>query len=77
MARSVERVAVIGLGLIGSSIARAVKERLPQVVVTGHDANDAVREIAPAMLRLSVEVPDPAEYVALGAARQAARLVLR
>lgn len=46
MARSVERVAVIGLGLIGSSIARAVKDRLPQVVVTGHDANDAVREIA-------------------------------
>jgi cyclohexadieny/prephenate dehydrogenase len=30
-------VAIIGLGLIGSSIARAVKERLPMVAVTGHD----------------------------------------
>jgi len=46
MARSVERVAVIGLGLIGSSIARAIRERLPQVAVTGHDASEAVRETA-------------------------------
>lgn len=37
MARRIERVAIIGLGLIGSSIARAVKERLPMVAVTGHD----------------------------------------
>ena len=46
MARRVERLAIIGLGLIGSSIARAVKERLPDVMVTGHDASADVRDIA-------------------------------
>jgi len=46
MARRVERLAIIGLGLIGSSIARAVKERLPDVMVTGHDASGEVRDIA-------------------------------
>ena len=46
MARRVERLAIIGLGLIGSSIARAVKDRLPDVMVTGHDANSDVRDIA-------------------------------
>jgi cyclohexadieny/prephenate dehydrogenase len=44
--RRVERLAIIGLGLIGSSIARAVKDRLPDVMVTGHDANSDVRDIA-------------------------------
>lgn len=43
---AVDKVAVIGLGLIGSSIARAVKERLPSVTVTGHDASPEVREQA-------------------------------
>ncbi len=46
MARRVERLAIIGLGLIGSSIERAVKERLPDVMVTGHDASAEVRDIA-------------------------------
>ena len=46
MTRRVERLAIIGLGLIGSSIARAVKDRLPDVMVTGHDANSDVRDIA-------------------------------
>ena len=63
MARNVERVAVIGLGLIGSSIARAVKERLPQVVVTGHDANDAVREIARGLGLCDHLSDDPASAV--------------
>ena len=43
---AIARVAIIGLGLIGSSIARAIKERLPQVAVTGHDASADVRELA-------------------------------
>ena len=43
---AIARVAIIGLGLIGSSIARAIKERLPQVAVTGHDASADVRGIA-------------------------------
>ena len=37
------RVAIIGLGLIGSSIARAVREAMPTVRLTGHDADPAVR----------------------------------
>ncbi|MBO9575835.1 MAG: prephenate/arogenate dehydrogenase family protein [Sphingobium sp.] len=40
------RVTVIGLGLIGSSIARGIRAFMPTVRVTGHDANPEVREIA-------------------------------
>jgi len=40
------RVSIIGLGLIGSSIARGVKASMPTVRVTGHDADPAVRETA-------------------------------
>lgn len=42
----IARVAIVGLGLIGSSIARAIRERLPQVAVVGHDASAEVRKIA-------------------------------
>ena len=38
------RVSIIGLGLIGSSIARAVRAQMPGVVLTGHDVNAGVRE---------------------------------
>ncbi|MBY8824621.1 prephenate/arogenate dehydrogenase family protein [Sphingomonas colocasiae] len=38
------RVTVIGLGLIGSSILRAVRSHMPTVRLTGHDADPAVRE---------------------------------
>ena len=40
------RVAVIGLGLIGSSVARAVRAAMPTVRITGHDRDPAVRETA-------------------------------
>lgn len=40
------RVSIIGLGLIGSSIARAVRQYMPTVRLTGHDADASVREIA-------------------------------
>lgn len=43
------RVAVIGLGLIGSSVARAVREAMPNVRLTGHDADPQVRETARAL----------------------------
>ena len=43
------RVAVIGLGLIGSSVARAVREAMPGVRLTGHDADPQVRETARAL----------------------------
>ncbi|GAC69640.1 xylulokinase [Gordonia soli] len=42
------------------------------VLVGGGARSEAVREIAPALFGRSVVVPDPGEYVALGAARQAA-----
>ena len=37
------RVAIIGLGLIGSSLARAIRQDMPTVALTGHDADPAVR----------------------------------
>lgn len=37
------RVAIIGLGLIGSSIARALRETMPDVTITGYDASPEVR----------------------------------
>ncbi len=39
-------VAIIGLGLIGSSIARAVRFYLPDANVTGYDGDAAVRDTA-------------------------------
>jgi cyclohexadieny/prephenate dehydrogenase len=40
------RVTIIGLGLIGSSVARAVRQHMPTVRLTGHDRDAGVREIA-------------------------------
>ncbi|RYY47730.1 MAG: prephenate/arogenate dehydrogenase family protein [Sphingomonadales bacterium] len=40
------RVAILGLGLIGSSIARGIQQHMPSVRVTGHDADPAARETA-------------------------------
>lgn len=63
-ASSVDRVAIVGLGLIGSSIARAIGERLPQVTVTGHDASAEVRGIADELGFCDHIVADPAAAVA-------------
>jgi len=38
-----ERVAIIGMGLIGSSLARAIRVRMPTVALVGTDADAAVR----------------------------------
>ncbi|AGH49814.1 cyclohexadienyl dehydrogenase [Sphingomonas sp. MM-1] len=43
------RVSIIGLGLIGSSIARAVRQHMPTVRLTGHDADPGVRARAVAI----------------------------
>ena len=64
------RVSIIGLGLIGSSIARAVKEAMPGVRITGHDGDAAVRETARA-LKFCDDVTDTA-----GAAVTDAELVI-
>ena len=64
MARGVERVAFIGLGLLGSSIARAITERMPQVAVTGHDASEEVRGVAHRLGLCDRIADDPAAAVA-------------
>ena len=53
------RVTIIGLGLIGSSIARAVRDYMPSVRLIGHDASADVREAARA-LQLTDDVTDTA-----------------
>ena len=53
------RVAIIGLGLIGSSIARAVRGAMPSVRITGHDVSAEVRDSARA-LKLCDDVTDSA-----------------
>ena len=61
---AIDRVAIVGLGLIGSSIARAIGERLPQVTVTGHDASAEVRKIALELGLCDMIADDPATAVA-------------
>ncbi|MBT2474170.1 xylulokinase [Microbacterium sp. ISL-103] len=46
------------------------------LLIGGGAQSEAVRRIAPEILGLPVEVPEPGEYVALGAARQAAALAV-
>lgn len=46
MHASVQHVALIGLGLIGSSIARAVREFLPDVRLSAFDLDEGVRQRA-------------------------------
>lgn len=51
------RVTIIGIGLIGSSIARAVRANMPTVRLTGYDAAPGVRATADA-LQLFDDVAD-------------------
>jgi cyclohexadieny/prephenate dehydrogenase len=53
------RVSIIGLGLIGSSIARAVRDAMPTVALSGYDADAEVRETARA-LKLCDDIADTA-----------------
>lgn len=53
------RISIIGLGLIGSSVARAVKAAMPDVRVTGFDADPDVRERARA-LQICDDIADTA-----------------
>ena len=63
MERDFSAVALVGLGLIGSSIARAVRESLPGVRLSGYDADEAVRERA-RQLALADVADMPSEAVA-------------
>ncbi|MBB4087215.1 prephenate/arogenate dehydrogenase family protein [Sphingomonas carotinifaciens] len=53
------RVTIIGLGLIGSSIARGVKKAMPGAVVTAYDADPSVRDTVHA-LGIADDVADSA-----------------
>jgi cyclohexadieny/prephenate dehydrogenase len=64
------RVSIIGMGLIGSSIARAVKANMPGVILTVTDADAETRETVRA-LNLADDVTDTA-----GAAVTDAELVI-
>lgn len=45
------------------------------LLIGGGAQSEAVRRIAPLILGVPVEVPEPGEYVAIGAARQAASVL--
>ncbi|MBW8486738.1 xylulokinase [Actinomadura parmotrematis] len=70
------RAAVEGLLCLMADALRAVRDQgadVREITLTGGAARAAaVRETAPAILGVPVRVPEPAEYAALGAARQAA-----
>ena len=68
---SIEKVAIIGLGLLGGSIGLAVKERAPEIATTGFDADTRVRKRA-AQRGLVDTVADSAA----GAVREADLVVL-
>ena len=57
-----DHVALVGLGLLGSSLAHAIRAHLPATRVTGYDADPAVRARA-AELGLAEVADDPAAAV--------------
>ncbi len=70
------RAAVEGmLGGLADALDALKAQQMPVnrvLLIGGAAASKAVRTVAPALFGTPVSVPDPAEYVALGAARQAA-----
>ncbi len=60
----ISHVALIGLGLIGSSIARAVREFLPKVRLSAYDLDEAVRKRALALRLADIVAQHPADAVA-------------
>ncbi len=76
MPANVARAAVEGLLCSMAYCIERIAEQgedVSRVILVGGGArSEAVRRIAPAIFGVTVHVPTPAEYVALGAARQAA-----
>jgi cyclohexadieny/prephenate dehydrogenase len=60
---SFERVAIIGLGLLGGSIGLAVKAHLPDVRTTGYDADPQTRDRAAARGLVDQVCPTAADAV--------------
>ena len=76
LARAAVEGMLSGLGA-GLEAVRGLGVTLERALLVGGGAqSEAVRLIAPQVLGVPVEVPEPGEYVALGAARQAARVAL-
>ena len=74
LARAAVEGMLSGLGA-GLEALRGLGVPLRRALLIGGAAqSEAVRAIAPLVLGIPVEVPEPGEYVALGAARQAARI---
>lgn len=75
LARAAVEGMLSGLGA-GLDALRELGVPLQRALLIGGAAQSpAVREIAPGVLGLPVEVPEPGEYVAIGAARQAASVL--
>jgi len=58
-----QRIAIIGLGLLGGSIGLAVRECLPDAATTGYDADPATRARAAERGLVGTVCGDPAEAV--------------
>ena len=58
------RVSIIGLGLIGSSLARAIRAHLPEARTTGYDASEEVRATARRIDLTDIIADTPADAVA-------------
>lgn len=81
------RVALIGLGLIGSSIARGVGEAMPEVELRGYDCDADVRQCSRRLKLVDLVAENPAAAVVgadlvifcvpVGAMAQAAQSVAR
>jgi len=75
LARAAVEGMLRGLGA-GVDALREVGVPIERALLIGGAAqSEAVRRVAPEVLGVPVEVPEPGEYVALGAARQAAWIV--
>lgn len=74
LARAAVEGMLRGLGA-GMDALRALGIPIERALLIGGGAqSEAVRRIAPEILGVPVDVPEPGEYVALGAARQAAKV---
>ncbi|MEO0590698.1 MAG: prephenate/arogenate dehydrogenase family protein [Pseudomonadota bacterium] len=61
---TIERVAIIGLGLLGGSIGLAIAERAEDIVTTGYDQDPSVRDAARTRGLVNVVCESAAEAVA-------------
>lgn len=74
LARSAVEALLCSLADAVDALGFSAHENSPRrvLMIGGGARNPAIQQLAPAILGVDVEVPEPAEYVALGAARQAA-----